>query len=75
MADFRDLEQKAESFAKEHPEQADKGINEVADFAERETDHQHDEQIDRAAGAVEQQLGRQEQGQGRDQERGGGQES
>lgn len=73
MADFRDLEQKAESFAKEHPEQADKGINEVADFAERETDHQHDEQIDRATEAAERQLGGQNQGQSQDQS--GGQQS
>jgi hypothetical protein len=29
----------------------------VAEFAERETDHQHDEQIDRAVDAAEQHLG------------------
>ena len=57
VSEFGDLEKKARAYAEEHPEQADKGINEVAEFAERETDHQHDEQIDRAADAAEQHLG------------------
>jgi hypothetical protein len=39
------------------------GINEAAEFAERESDHQHDEQIDRAVDAAEQHLG-----QGNDQQ-------
>jgi hypothetical protein len=56
MSEFGDLEKKAEAFAEDHPEQADKGIDEVAGFAERDTDHQHDEQIDRAVGAAEQQI-------------------
>ena len=58
VSEFGDLEKKARAYAEEHPEQADKGINEVAEFAERETDHQHDEQIDRAADAAEQHLAR-----------------
>ena len=70
MSDFGDLEKKAENYAKEHPEQADKGINEVTGFAERETDHQHDEQIDRAADAAERHLG-QGQDQQTDQNQGG----
>jgi hypothetical protein len=53
VSEFDDLEKEARAYAEEHPEQADKGINEVAEFAERETDHQHDEQIDRAASAAE----------------------
>jgi hypothetical protein len=56
MSEFGDLEKKAEAFAEDHPEQADKGIDEVAGFAERDTDHQHDEQIDRAVGAAEQHI-------------------
>jgi hypothetical protein len=64
MSDFGDLEKKAEAYVKEHPEQADKGINEVTGIADRESDHQHDEQIDRAADAAEQHLG-----QGQDQQR------
>jgi hypothetical protein len=56
MSEFGDLEKKAEAFAEDHPEQADKGIDEVAGFAERDTDHQHDEQIDRAVDAAEQQI-------------------
>ncbi len=61
MSEFGDLEKKARAYAEEHPEQAGKGVNEVAGFAERDTDHQHDEQIDRAVDAAEQHLG---QGQG-----------
>jgi hypothetical protein len=57
MSEFDDLEKKAEAYAEEHPEQADKGINEVAGFAERDPDHQHDEQIDRAVDAAERHIG------------------
>lgn len=56
MSEFNDLEKKARAYAEEHPEQADKGINEAAGFAKHETDHQHDEQIDRAVDAAEQKL-------------------
>jgi hypothetical protein len=61
MSDFGDLEKKAEAYVKEHPEQADKGINEVTGIADRESDHQHDEQIDRAADAAERHLGQDQQ--------------
>jgi hypothetical protein len=71
MSDFGDLEKKAEAYAKEHPEQADKGINEVTGFAERDTDQQHDEQIDRAADAAARHIG-QDQGRGQDQQGGQG---
>jgi MT0933-like antitoxin protein len=57
-----DLEKKAEAYAQEHPEQADKGINEVSGFAERDSDHQHDEQIDRAVDAAEQHIGQDQPG-------------
>ena len=63
MSEFGDLEKKARAYAEEHPEQADKGVNEVAGFAERDSDHQHDEQIDRAVDAAEQRIG-----QGQDQQ-------
>jgi hypothetical protein len=63
VSEFGDLEKKAEAYAEEHPEQADKGTNEVAGFAECDTDHQHDEQIDRAVDAAEQYIG-----QGQDQQ-------
>jgi hypothetical protein len=63
VSEFGDLEKKAEAYAEEHPEQADKRINEVAGIAERDTDHQHDEQIDRAVEAAEQHIG-----QGQDQQ-------
>ena len=68
MSNFGDLEKKAEAYAKEHPEQADKGINEVSGIAESDTDHQHDEQIDRAVDAAQQHIG-QDQDQGQHQER------
>ena len=56
MSEFDDLEKKAQAYAEEHPEQADKGIDEVAGLAERDTDHQHDEQIDRAVNAAERHI-------------------
>ena len=64
MSEFDDLEKKAEAYAEEHPEQADKAINEVAGFAERDTDHQHDEQIDRAVDAAERHIGQRQDRQG-----------
>lgn len=57
MSEFGDLEKKAQDYVEEHPEQADKDINEVAGLAERDSDHQHDEQIDRAVDAAERHLG------------------
>jgi antitoxin protein of toxin-antitoxin system len=63
VSEFGDLEKKAEAYAEEHPEQAEKGINEVAGIAERDTDHQHDDQIDRAVDAAQQHIG-----QGQDQQ-------
>lgn len=66
MSDFGGLEKKAEDYVHEHPEQADKGVNEVAGFADRESDHQHDEQIDRAVDAAEQHLGQDRDRQDRD---------
>jgi antitoxin protein of toxin-antitoxin system len=53
VSEFGDLEKKAEAYVREHPEQADKGIDEVADIAEHDPDHQHDEQIDRAVDAAQ----------------------
>ena len=64
VSEFDDLEKKAEAYAEEHPEQADKGINEAAGFAERDTDHQHDEQIDRAVEAAERHIGQRQDRQG-----------
>jgi MT0933-like antitoxin protein len=64
MSEFDDLEKKAEAYAEEHPEQADKGINEVAGFAERDSDHQHDAQIDRAVDAAEWHIGQRQDQQG-----------
>jgi hypothetical protein len=62
MSEFGDLEKKAEAFAEEHPEQADKGVNEVAEIAEGDTDYQHDKQIDRAVDAARQHTGQDQQG-------------
>ena len=63
MSEFDDLEKKAQDFVEKHPEQADKRIDEVADIPEHDTDYQHDEHIDRAMDAAEQQTG-----QGNDQQ-------
>jgi MT0933-like antitoxin protein len=62
VSEFGDLAEKAEAYAEEHPEQADKGINEVAGIAERDTDYHHDEQIDRAVDAAEQHIGQEHPG-------------
>lgn len=63
MSEFSDLEKKAKRYAEEHPEAADKGLDQAAQFAERETGHKHDNQIERGEEAVEQRLGIQEPGQ------------
>ena len=56
MSDFDNLEKKAEDVVEQHPEQADKAVTEVGGIAERDTDHQHDDQIDRAVDAAEKHL-------------------
>ncbi len=53
MTEFDDLEKKAETYVREHPEQAGDRINEVTEFTEHDPDHQHDDQIDRAVEAAE----------------------
>jgi MT0933-like antitoxin protein len=67
-SEFRDIEQKAESFAKEHPEATDKGVEDAAKFAEQKTGDKYDPQIQRAADEAEQRLtGGSGQGEGRGQ--------
>jgi MT0933-like antitoxin protein len=56
VSEFGDLEKKAERFVQEHPEQADKAVTEVSGIPERDPDHQHDDQIDRAVDAADKQL-------------------
>jgi hypothetical protein len=60
VSEFSDLEKKAEDYVEKHPDQADKGINEVSDIAEHDTDHQHDKQIDRAVDAAEKRVGQEQ---------------
>ena len=50
MSEFGGLEEKAESLAQDHPDQAKKGMDEAAQFAERETGNKYDSQIEGAAG-------------------------
>jgi MT0933-like antitoxin protein len=64
MSEFSGLENEAESLAKDHPEQADKGLDAAAQFADRETGNKFDSEIQGGAGAVEKDLGGQDQGQG-----------
>jgi len=64
MSEFSGLEHEAESLAKDHPEQADKGMDAAAQFADRETGNKFDSQIQGAEGAAEKDLGIQDQGQG-----------
>jgi vacuolar-type H+-ATPase subunit H len=63
VSEFGDLEKKAQDEVEQHPEQADKGISEAEGFADRETDNQHDDLINRAGDMAEQHLG-----QGQDQQ-------
>lgn len=55
VSEFDDLEKKAQDFVEEHPEQADKKIDEVANIPEHDTDYQLDEHIDQAMDDAEQQ--------------------
>jgi vacuolar-type H+-ATPase subunit H len=63
VSEFGDLEKKAQDEVEQHPEQADKGISEAEGFADKETDNQHDDLINRAGDMAEQHLG-----QGQDQQ-------
>jgi hypothetical protein len=62
MTEFDDLEKKARAYAEEHPEQSGQGVDQVPGFAERDTDLQHDEQVDRALGTAEEQAGQEQPG-------------
>jgi MT0933-like antitoxin protein len=68
VSEFSNLEKKAESYAEEHPEQVDKGIGDAAQYAERETGHKYDTQIEHAEDAAEKHVGGQQAGQGQSQE-------
>jgi len=57
VSEFGDLEKKAQDYVEQHPDQADKGISAAEGFAEQETGHQHDQQIDSAVNAAEQHFG------------------
>jgi MT0933-like antitoxin protein len=71
MSEFGGLEEKAESLAQDHPDQARKGMDEAAQFAGRETGNKYDSQIEGAAGAAEEHLGIKDSGQGgQDQQQG-----
>ena len=68
MSEFSGLENEAESLAKDHPEQADKGLDAAAQFADRETGNKFDSQIQGAEGAAENKFGIQDQDQGQGQQ-------
>jgi ABC-type nitrate/sulfonate/bicarbonate transport system substrate-binding protein len=65
VSEFDDLEKKAESYVEEHPDQADQAVTKVAGIAENDTDHQHDDQIDRAVDAVDKHTGQDQDQPGR----------
>ncbi len=64
MSEFSGLEHEAESLAKDHPQEADKAMDEAGQFADRETGNKFDSQIQGAEGDVEKDFGGQDQGQG-----------
>ena len=67
MSEFSGLEHEAESLAKDHPQEADKAMDEAAQFADRETGNKFDSQIQSGEGAVENKMGIQDQDQGQGQ--------
>ena len=78
MGEFDDLENKAESFAREHPQEVDKGLQEAGQLADRETGNKYDSEIQGAVGAAEKafggsdpnQVGQDQSGQAQDQGQG-----
>ena len=68
MSEFSGLENEAESLAKDHPQEADKAMDEAAQFADRETGNKFDSQIQSGEGAVENKMGIQDQDQGQGQQ-------
>ncbi|MGE5293131.1 MAG: antitoxin [Micromonosporaceae bacterium] len=79
MSEFRDLENKAESYAKEHPQQVDKGLEEAGKAVDKETGGKYDREIQGAVGAAEKhfgdQQGQQNHGQQGDGQQGDGQQN
>jgi hypothetical protein len=61
MSEFSGLENEAESLAKDHPQEADKALDEAGQFADRETGNKFDSQIQDAEGAVDKDFGGQDQ--------------
>ena len=68
MSEFSGLEHEAESLATDHPQEADKAMDEAAQFADRETGNKFDSQIQGAEGAAENKFGIQDQDQGQGQQ-------
>ena len=64
MSEFSGLENEAEKLAKDHPDQADKGMEAAGQFADKETGNKFDSEIQSAEGAAEKDFGGQDQGQG-----------
>jgi hypothetical protein len=64
VSEFDDLEKRRRPTPRSTLSRPTKGISEVAGFAERDTDHQHDEQIDRAVEAAERHVGQRQDRQG-----------
>jgi hypothetical protein len=62
MSDLGGMENEAKKFAGEHPDVADKGIEEAGQFAEQKTGGQHDSQIEQGEQKAEQFLGTDQQG-------------
>ena len=64
MSEFGGLEHEADSLAKDHPQEADKALDEAGQFADRESGNKFDSQVQDAEGAAEKDFGGQDQGQG-----------
>jgi len=63
MSEFSGLENEAEKLAKDHPDQADKGMEAAGQFADKETGNKFDSEIQSGVGDAEKDFGGQDQGQ------------
>jgi hypothetical protein len=73
MSEFSGMENEAESLAKDHPQQAEQGMDAAAQFADKETGNKYDSEVQSAEGAVDNKLGIQDQqGQGGQDQQGQG---
>jgi hypothetical protein len=58
---FDEAKDKAEDEARQHPDQADKGIEKAGQFADDKTGGKHGEQIDKGEDALKKEFGKEDE--------------